>query len=506
VLLTVDLGTSVTKVSLWDPGLVSCGRAELAVARPAVGWEEQDAEDWWRSVVEAAAAARAAAGLGSVAPAAAVVCCGARQTFVTVEPSGRPTGPGILWSDRRAGGEVDELLERSGGAEAVEAATGAPLAAESVAAKLAWLARHRKEDLDRAGSLLTPRDYVVHRLSGELATDTTMASRCGLYDLEGRPLPELVGPADRLLPPVLPSDAVVGSVQPRPAEELGVPTGTPVVVGAGDRACEVLGTGASASVPMVSWGTTASVVVPVAELPEPRLPGLVVSRSATEGWLLEGGLSAAGALLEWIGRLCGQSIDALVAEAARRPPGARGVVAAPWLGGARAPWWRDGARAGFVGAGADHDAADLTRAAVEAVAADVRRCISLAVPATGRGASADPDALPAGALPVDGVPVDAMALAGRGGASALWPEVVAAVCGVPARSRASGEAASAGAALLGARAVGMPLTVDEVDPPAAELAPDPAAVGLYTGWRRRAEVVARALVELDLGPEALGGG
>ncbi len=58
-----------------------------------------------------------------------------------------------------------------------------------------------------------------------------------------------------------------------------------------------------------------------------------------------------------------------------RPPGARGLVAVPWFGGARAPWWRDGARAGFVGASLDHDAGDFARAAVESVAAEVRRCL-----------------------------------------------------------------------------------------------------------------------------------
>ena len=49
------------------------------------------------------------------------------------------------------------------------------------------------------------------------------------------------------------------------------------------------------------------------------------------------------------------------AAAAESPPGARGVIAVPWLDGARAPWWRDDARAGFVGLGAraGERAADL---------------------------------------------------------------------------------------------------------------------------------------------------
>ena len=49
------------------------------------------------------------------------------------------------------------------------------------------------------------------------------------------------------------------------------------------------------------------------------------------------------------------------------------MVAVPWLDGARAPWWRDDARAGFMGLGAAHGASDLARAVMEAVAWDVLR-------------------------------------------------------------------------------------------------------------------------------------
>ena len=64
-----------------------------------------------------------------------------------------------------------------------------------------------------------------------------------------------------------------------------------------------------------------------------------------------GGLSAAGSFLAWLGRLLGRPVDELAARAADSPLGARGVIAVPWLDGARAPWWRDDARAGFVGLG-----------------------------------------------------------------------------------------------------------------------------------------------------------
>ena len=50
----------------------------------------------------------------------------------------------------------------------------------------------------------------------------------------------------------------------------------------------------------------------------------------------------------------------------------------PWFGGARAPWWRDGARGAMVGLALDHRLGDVARGVVEAVAWDVMRCLETA--------------------------------------------------------------------------------------------------------------------------------
>ena len=133
---------------------------------------------------------------------------------------------------------------------------------------------------------------------------------------------ELAGPALGKLPSVVASDTVVGHLKPVPGAELGLRPGIPVVIGAGDRQCEVLGSGASEDHPMVSWGTTGNVSVPVHERPVPSPAGAVVTRAAGGGWLLEGGLSAAGSFLAWLGRLLGSTPDELARLAGESPPGA----------------------------------------------------------------------------------------------------------------------------------------------------------------------------------------
>lgn len=324
--LTLDLGSTATKAALWEGNdLLAIERAALATTHPGPDRAEQDADDWLGSVVDACGALRTAHPK-AYADIAIVAFAAARETFVFVDDALEPIAPGVLWSDQRGTaavlhfGDPDEFRDR----------TGVVLNAACCAGKVAWFTDHERALFDRARWVLAPRDLVFARLTGEVRTDETLASRTGFYDLDGT-----LGVKEELaekLPPVatpitaLPVHGASGRLS---AETLGLRVGIPVVIGAGDRACEVLGSGASAPVPMVSWGTTTNLSVPH---PGPRdaLPSVAaVSRGATGGYLVEAGLSASGAAVEWLARLTSRPVDLLLAEAAATPPGAEGLLALP---------------------------------------------------------------------------------------------------------------------------------------------------------------------------------
>ncbi len=481
MILTLDLGTSVTKVALWDRGgLVALSETAVDTVHPEPGRSEQDPSTWWTSVVQSCAQVRAAtqAGFGSVE---VVGCTGARQTLVLVDDVGEALGPAILWSDRRAAAEAAELSNDLGTGDGPPAECGIVVDGSSVAAKIAWLARHQGQRLDASRWILTPRDLIIWWLTGEVATDVTMASRSGLYDGDGRLVGELVGNQGDRLPPVVPPDQVVGGLQGGAAAALGLPTGTPVVIGAADRPSEVIGTGSTESSPMVSWGTTANVSVPVVDRPVPPPAGVVVSMAADGGWLLEGGLSAAGSLVAWLARCTRTQPAELALMAGHCPPGARGVLATPWLDGARAPWWKSEASAAIVGLGSEHGVEELARAAFESVGWEVARCL---------------DAMAAG-RPVRPGFVD-LVLGGRGAAIPVWLDVLTGITGLPVRRRRSGQAASAGAALMAAGAVGIDYDLALIDPVIEQVDPDPATAATYEGLRGPVDRAVAALIDLDV--------
>jgi xylulokinase len=467
--LTLDLGTGATKAALWgDDGLVAMARSELETAHPRAGWAEQDPHDWWRSVVAACGDLRRDAPREYDAI-AAVGFSAARETFAPFDDALQPLGAGILWSDQRGGigvlhfGDPDDFRAR----------TGVVLNAACCAAKIAWLVDHETERFESARWILAPRDFVSARLTGEVLTDETLASRTGLYGLDGT-----LGVADEIamrLPPVRPSTTVItapGSATDALAE-LGLRPGIDIVLGAGDRPCEVVGTGADDETPMVSWGTTTNVSIPHPG-PVGVLPTVAAaSRGALTGFLLEAGLSASGAALDWLERLTGRPPEVLLTEAAASPPGANGVVALPWLHGARAPWWQPDAHAAFAGLTSAHGPGELTRALVESVAYDVARCLEL----IGRGATA-------------------LVIAGGGAKGMLWRDVLAATTQMPLVRREIDDAASVGARIVVGVATGQPVDLDVLNPVVNRVEPDPELVDRYEEARQDSDAFARAVLAL----------
>jgi xylulokinase len=460
-ILTIDLGSSATKAALWsEEGLIAISLVPLNVDHPRPGWTEQDPETWWTSTVEACSQLPGEDRM----EVEAVAFSTDRETFVPVTTAGEPLGPAIVWWDRRAGVEAAAL------GEDFQVLTGVVPDAGTVAAKLAWLSNHDPERLEGQRWILGPRDVVAFRLTGRAVTDASVASRTGLLALDGAALD-----GAHLLPEVVASKAVVGESLPAPSVALGIRPGTQVVAGGGDRACEVLGVAATISRPMVSWGITAGVAVPVGHVPPP-VPGVVVTRGALGGYVVESDLAAAGSALEWLEGLTGRPVEDLLAQADNVDAGAGGLLALAWLGGARAPWWEPRAGLTFSGLSPAHTPAHLTRALVEGVAFDAARCLERTAPDAAE-----------------------LTLAGSGASIPLWRRILAGVSNRPVIARRHGAAASAGAAIIAGRAIGIDLDPDRLDPVEDHERPFDSDVVAYADLRMRHEMVARTTIDLIAG-------
>jgi xylulokinase len=159
-------------------------------------------------------------------------------------------------------------------------------------------------------------------------------------------------------------------------------------------------------------------------------------------WHVMGVTQAAGLSLRWIRDQIsgGVSYAEMTAEAERVPPGADGVLWAPYLMGERTPHCDPNARAALIGLAASHTRGHIIRAVMEGVAFSLRDGLTII---------AEMD-----------VPVRRIRLGGGGARSLLWRQIQADVYGCAVDTVKADEGAAYGAAILAAVGSGLWPTVD----------------------------------------------
>lgn len=265
--LGIDVGTQGARALLVTADGEVVGRGARALAPLAAGpIQEQAPADWW----DAVAGAVLDLGERRREVAALAISC-TSGTVCMVDAAGGAIGPGLLYADTR----------------------GAPGADPSWAvAKIGWLIRERPDLVERATRFTSPGGYLASRfLARPAAIDVTQALKFG-FD----PGAERWGSGpvtEDLLPPVVPTGATLGTVDPAVASELGLPPDAVVVAGATDG---VAGQYACAPTPGRWVITIGSTIVWKALAPR-RIDAPdrgIYSHRGPDGWWLPGAASSAG--------------------------------------------------------------------------------------------------------------------------------------------------------------------------------------------------------------------
>ena len=249
-LMGVDVGTTGVKAAVFDQTgrLLSSAYQEYDLLFPFPGASELDS----REVLEAAfrVIAQAAAEVREADPVAAIGIASQGEAFTPMLPDGEMLANIMTSSDSRAQPLV-ELWTAEFGREKLYRITGHTAYPMYSLFKLLWLKRNRPEALDRAWKLLFCEDLVAFGLTGEVATDYTMAARSMLFDVGAkqwsREICDAIGLDIDRLPRAVPSGTVVGSVKPEVARRLGLSAGIKVAPCGHDQPVGALGCGAAAS-------------------------------------------------------------------------------------------------------------------------------------------------------------------------------------------------------------------------------------------------------------------
>ena len=385
--LAIDAGTTgVTALLVSVDGTIAArGYEEFAQHFPRPGWVEHEPEQIWQATL---AACRQALDTRDVEPPTAIGITNQRETAVlwdrkTLAAPRRA----IVWQDRRTTDICNRL--RDGGHEPrVAELTGLRLDPYFTGTKLAWLAEHEGVwDGVRNGDVVvgTVDSYLITRLThGRVhATDPSNASRTLLYDLGTNTwsdeLCELFDVPTAALPEVRPSSGDFGRSDPSVFLGLDLP----IAGVAGDQQAALFGQACfDVGMSKCTYGTGSFVLVNTGNDIVRSDAGLLTTVAWDIGdgvvYALEGAIFVTGAAIQWLRD--GLRIIDTAAETdalARTVDDTGGVVFVPALTGLGAPHWDPDARGAILGLTRGTTRAHLVRAALEAIAFEVRDVVDV---------------------------------------------------------------------------------------------------------------------------------
>jgi glycerol kinase len=448
--LALDQGTtgSTALVIAQDGRVIGRGYREITQNYPAPGEVEHDAAEILDKTF--AAARDAIASSGRIPDAIGIT--NQRETVVCWDrKTGAPTGPAIVWQDRRTSARCAELAPR---AEWIYGKTGLFPDPYFSATKLElMLARPRESELLARGDLLcgTIDAWLIWNLTGgEIhATDPTNASRTMLFDIGSmnwsEELCELFSVPASVLPEVRSSSGDFGIAR---KEFFGAPI--PIRAAAGDQQAALFGQGCwKAGEAKNTYGTGAFLMANTGDVrpANAREGGLLTTVGCDAAgkpcYAIEAAIFIAGAAVQWLRD--GLQIISTAAESeqiARSIDSNGGVYFVPALAGLGAPHWQPNARGTMVGLTGGATRAHLVRATLEAMAygtADVFEAMSNA----------------------SGAKLDCLRVDGGASANDWLMQFQADVLGVPVERPEMIETTASGAAGLAGIAAGIWTSADD---------------------------------------------
>ena len=441
-LLGIDVGTGGTRAVLIDSRgrVISSATAEHApMSSPRIGWAEQSPEDWWRATCHAIHECLAKSS-SSTDPISGIGLTGQMHGLVLLDAQDHVVRPALIWCDQRTGEECREITKQVGAQRLIEL-TANPALTGFTLPKIWWVRRHEPQLWARVRSLMLPKDYIRFRLTGARAIDVADASGTLMFDVVHRqwsqPMLEISKIDPALLPTVFESQEISGYVHEQGARAAGLPTGIPVVAGAGDQAAGAVGMGIVKPGAVSATIGTSGVVFAATSSPvlEPHGRIHTFCHAIPNRWHVMGVTQGAGLSLRWFRDQFGAGpddgrdpYDRLADEAAKTPPGADGLLWTPYLMGERTPHLDPHARGALVGITAQHTRAHVIRAILEGVAFSLRDSLTL--------------------FRDIGVPIQSIRLGGGGARSPLWQQIQADIYSMPVDLIEADEGAAYGAALL----------------------------------------------------------
>ena len=431
IYLGLDIGTASAKCLAVDEAgrILTFAQHPYPLSHPQQGWAEQDAEDYWRGLVEVVTQCVRACEQQGRAPAEITALAMSTQgdTLIMVDESGRPLAPAISWMDTRAEKQCRGLLAETGKSFWYRN-TGIGLTALSSACKMRWVAENAPALRARLARFCWVADFLAARLCGSFVADVPSASWTPLFSAAQRrwsePVLRVLGVGRERLPEAVESGMVIGKLVPEAMAALGLAPHTKLVAGAFDQAAAAYGAGARARIRSVlscgtAWVLYAVSIVPLMDERE-QVPVCCHVTPSEWGMVLP---FPGGAVYDWLR----SGFQSGTAKGVGR---AEPLVFIPHLYGGLSPDWRTESKGSLLGLTMAHTYEDVEIAVMRGLTFEAKRNVEAAERLSGG--------------------IGSVRMVGGAGKNETWAQMIANALGRPVEVSEWVESACYGAAKLAA--------------------------------------------------------
>ncbi|MEM6430765.1 MAG: FGGY family carbohydrate kinase [Deinococcota bacterium] len=375
VLIGIDAGTTHVKVGAYDAeGKVLAHRYEPMPTMQEASVTYYDPDGLWQVVT--GLLRQVTAELADEVVALAVSSMG--EAGVWLDREGKVLQPIIPWYDRRADQQLQQLRDALGDTAWYHITGLHPNAIHSVN-KWCWVRKHVPEVWQRAHVWLPLGSWLAYQLTGELATDGSLAARTMAFDVEqGRWSEDVLDAAEldgAFLPEVRASSTPLGNLTQASSDATGLSSTTVVVVGGHDHLCAGLASGIlSSDVVLDSSGTSEGLLVGELGTASPeRAAGFGSGPHVLPGYrYLMGGMYSSGSSLAWLKDVLEMPDFQSLQVAATRAPVDDAPLFMAQFYGAAPPINDERASGAFLDVQPRHTSAHLARAVYEGIVFELR--------------------------------------------------------------------------------------------------------------------------------------
>ncbi|MBH8566973.1 FGGY-family carbohydrate kinase [Nostoc sp. CENA67] len=447
LVIGIDCSTTACKAIAWsrEGKAVAEGRAAIPLLQPQANWYEQDAWQWWNSTCQAIKQLLTQIDKSQIE---AVCITHQRETFVAVDKDGKPVRNAIVWMDKRSRNQV-AFLKNKIELQHFNQLTGKPVSMTPSLPKILWFSQNEPENIARTDKFLDVHGFLVYHLTGNFRTSLASADPMGTMDMQAHhwatDLLTLLELQAEQFAELMPPGEIIGYVNDAGALATGLPTGLPIIAGAGDGQCAGLGANAVGNGrAYLNLGTAiASGIITNSYTVNSAFRTMYAPIAGS--YFLETVLLGGVFTITWFVEKFASDLqrlnlnlspeEILETAAAKLSPGADGLMLVPYWNHVMNPYWDTSASGITIGWNGNHSREHFYRAILEGIAFEQRLVGDAVMSAINQDFSE-------------------YVVMGGGSKSNLWCQIIADVTGIPIVRSTTVEATCLGAGILAAVAIG----------------------------------------------------